>query len=230
MTHPKNLWLSFSFALVASLLGCGGSGGSGAVASQPTFAPGVAHPFFPVVPRVIHIYEGDYNGRDRREVVRTVEQSRVIEDVMCAAVLQDVFVDGELFEITTEWYAQDQVGNVWKFGEETFEVVGGVPVLQEDSWIAGEGAGERWIAFPAKLAVGDVFYGYTPTGLDEFHVRSLSAVASVRAGTFSDCLEILENPDDPEDADIILYGGGVGRLSEVNVVTGLTDLVSIRGE
>ena len=203
---------------------------AGTAQPLPNFSLRVEHPYFPVEPSVVRIYEGDHNGQDRREVVRTVEQSRVIEGVSCAAVLQDVFVDGELFEITTEWYAEDADGNVWKFGEESFEVVGGVPVLDDDSWIAGEDGGERWIAFPAKLEVGDVFYGYTPTGVDEFHVSSLTAVATVPAGTFGDCLEILENPNDPEDGDIILYGGGVGRVSEENVITGLTDLVTIRGQ
>ena len=47
------------------------------------------------------------------------------------------------------------------------------------------------------------------------------------AGAFADCLEIDENPDDPEDHDIILYAPSIGRVSESSP-SGFVHLVEIR--
>jgi len=87
----------------------------------------------------------------------------------------------------------------------------------EDSWVAGEEDGVPPMAFAADPRPGDRFFGYTPVGLDVFEVASLTSTAAVPAGFFEECLELHENPDDPDDADIILYARGVGRVSEGGV-------------
>ena len=224
-------YLSLLMFLILPLAGCGDVGGSGA--SRPSFVAEVDHLYFPLIRGTTRIYEGDDEGRILREVVQTLEETRDIEGVTCTAMYQEVFLDGELYEVTTEWYAQDSSGNVWKFGEESFEADeateahGGAFARSEDSWLAGVNDAESWLAFPAQLRVGDRFFGYEADGQDEFVVLSLTATATVPAGTFENCLKLVENPDDPHDTDIILYSRGVGRVSEKSG-SGSTGLVLVR--
>lgn len=208
MKHRLSVWLFLALPLVA----CGGTDGS-AIAS-PSFASSVDHPYLPLEPGTVRTYEGEHEGRSWHEVVRTLDETRVILGVQCTGVSEEVLIDGELTEVTTEWYAQDNEGSVWKFGEESLEMEDGHLVQTADSWIAGVNGGVQWKALPADTDVGDRFVGYRPGGQDKFEVLSLTATAVVPAGVFQNCLQIIENPEETEDTDIILYARGVGRVSE----------------
>jgi hypothetical protein len=206
--------------LVLLSAGCGT--GDGDLGLSPTtnpafYARGVSHGYFPLVPGTLWVYEGDDEGLPLREEVRILAQERVISGVPCVGVEERAWVDGELKEVTTEWYAEDRRGNVWKFGEESFEAddLGGL-VPTADSWLAGQPGTWPWLALSADPQPGDVIAGYTPVGQDDLYVQSVSETAVVPAGTFLGCLQILENPDEPDDTDIILYAPGVGRVSEQN--------------
>ena len=148
----------------------------------------------------------------------------------CTAVLQQVFIDGEPAETTTEWYAQDSAGNVWKFGEDSAEIDGGVAVPTPDSWKAGANGALPWMALPAQPRVGDVYGGTWPGGREIDSVLSVDVAAVVPFGAFGGCLVALAtNPDDPEDADRIIYAPGVGLISEQSD-NSLIELVEMRVE
>jgi hypothetical protein len=50
-------------------------------------------------------------------------------------------------------------------------------------------------------------------------VASLSDAVSTAAGLFEGCLRLLENLFDPDDADVILFAPGVGRVAEASGTT-----------
>ena len=189
------------------------------------FVARVDHRYFPIEPGRIWIYEGEYLGLPAREEVRSLPERRFILGVACTGIEELTFVDGLLSERATEWFAQDRAGNVWKFGEEAFDLTTTSPVLSPDSWMAGASGGLPWRAFAANPREGDRFSGYRPDGIDVLEVSAILASVTVPAGAFGDCLELVENPDDPADTDIILYGSRVGRLSE-RTSTGHMELVS----
>lgn len=203
----------------------GGAGGTARI-SQSSFVAGIRHEYFPLGPGWVWTYEGTDEGRLRWEQVRTLPEPARIAGVSCVAVYQEVYLDGELAEATTEWYAEDRSGNVWKFGEESYEAQDGAMVLTEDSWKVGEGAAWPWMQFPAQPSPGQVISGYAAAHEEDLHVVSVTATAITPAGVFEDCLQILENPDDPEDTDIILYAPGLGRVVESNA-DGQTYLTSV---
>lgn len=193
------------------------------------FDEAVDHGWFPLEPGVLRTYEGTDEGRFRVDLVRTLEPKRVLEGVACRAVMQEVFLDGVLYEVTTEWFAQDAQGNVWKFGEESSEREGVVWALSGDSWLAGVDGARPWLFLAAAPEKGDVYVGNAADGQDVLVVVATGVGADVPAGRFDDCLEIHENPDDPEDSDIILVGPGAGLVSEESV-GGRIDLVSVVDE
>ena len=196
----------------------------GEPAAPTVFGP-VEHRYFPVEPGTVWTYEGSRNGAHRRDVVRVLHDTRTVMGVECSALFQEMYLDGVLVERTWEWFAGDQDGNLWKFGEESFDFEDGLVVLTEDSWEAGVGGALPWMVLVADPRPGDV----TTNGDEIIQVVSVSAVALVPAGVFRECLEAVENPDDEDDKDVIIYAPGVGLVSETGTDGGL-ELVSVGNE
>ena len=213
--------------------GCGQGSGEAGVPTllspeqtrQERFVPRVFNSYFPLEAGTLAVYEGEDAGEQRRDEVFVSPEPVVIAGIACTAVEQEVTRDGVLAERTTEWFAQDLDGVVWKFGEESYELEEEIWVRQDDSWQAGIDGALASLLFVPRPSVGDVYFVFDPTGPDSYRVTSVSAVANVPAGLFQQCLEVHENPDDPEDADIILYARGVGMVSEQGT-TGKIVLVS----
>ncbi len=219
------LSLCLSPLLVLAVVGCDSSHRSGG--TQPlTFQASVEHPYLPIAPGTTWIYEGEESGLSLREEVFAQPQPAVIGGVACQAVTQRVVLDGQLVEVTTEWYAQDSRGNVWKFGQECRAPAGGQLIATEESWQAGVDGAEPWMVLSADPRPGQEYFGYSTAGQLHFAVRSVSASAMVEAGTFPNCLELVEDPEDPDDTDIILYAPGVGRVQEQST-GGSIGLVSV---
>jgi hypothetical protein len=196
--------------------------------SSRRFTSEISHIYFPLNRGVLRTYEGHRDGVSLREEVRTLDATRAILGVACTAVAQEVYLDSQLTEVTTEWYAQDSDGNVWKFGEESL-VLGadGVFVGDGDSWVAGVAEAQPWIEFPAAPRPGDRYDAVSASGVETRLVVSTTATVTVASGAYTDCLVVEESPDDPADKDIILYAPRVGRVLGVGMDE-RSELVTLR--
>lgn len=122
-------------ALVGPAASADGRGSSdtpsatGAVAGTVTGPGGVdpadftapqENPFFPLEPGTVTRYRGSADGERFREKVVVTDRTKTILGVQ-TRVLRDVVrrADGTLEEKTVDWYAPDNAGNVWYFGERT---------------------------------------------------------------------------------------------------------------
>ena len=80
-------------------------------------------------------------GPDRRRVrarrVRRDARTKVILGITCVEVHDTAALDGVLSEDTRDWFAQDDDGNVWYFGENTAIIDNGLPVDLSGSWTGG---------------------------------------------------------------------------------------------
>ena len=66
---------------------------------------------------------------------------------------------GKLIERTYDWFAQDDQGTVWYFGEETKEYENGEVVSTKGSWEAGvDGAKPGITFFVGERKAGDLFW------------------------------------------------------------------------
>lgn len=222
----KTLAILFAVVLAGCAQGGTPSGESAELPGPPaaSYVPLVDHLYFPLLPGSSWTLVGEEDGESKHEEIRVLDEPHLILGVACTAVVEEVFVDGLPTETTTQWFAQDTDGNVWRFGEESLEFTGGAPVPTEDSWRAGVAGKRAWIFFAADPQVGDIYAGNRGDGWDQHEVLSVDAPAAVPAGAFAGCLDIEEtNPDDPEDQDRILYAPGVGRVSETSA-TGTVQL------
>ena len=221
-----------AFLVLLCTSACGGTSndaGPEQSAQSAPFTETVDHPYFPLSSALLRTYVGQVEGEPLREEVRTLPERRMINGVMCTGLEQTIFIAGEHAETTTEWYAQDDAGNVWKFAEETLELDEGVFVRSEDSWAAGTDGGEAWVVYPANSLPGTSYAGYAPGGTEEYQVLSTNATAVVPAGVYSGCLEMVEGTDEPDDKDIVLYARGIGRVQETGT-DGVVELESVSRE
>jgi hypothetical protein len=98
----------------------------------------------------------------------------VILGITTRVVTDQVFVDGEVKEDTVDWYASDNFGNVWYFGEETAEYENGEVTSTEGSWEAGVDGALPGIIMLADPRVGDTYR-------QEFYAGEAEDVAKVYA-------------------------------------------------
>jgi hypothetical protein len=134
------------------------------------FTNPITNDYFPLQPGFVSVFEG---GGEHVEVTVTAE-TKVIMGVTTHVVTDQVFVDGELQEDTVDWYAGDNFGNVWYFGEETAEYENGQITTTEGSWEAGVDGALPGIIMLADPQVGDTYR-------QEFYAGQAEDVAKVYA-------------------------------------------------
>ena len=110
-------------------------------------------------------------------------ETRVVHDV--------VTEDGVPVEDTFDWYAQDDDGNVWYFGEQTTEFEDGKPAGHAGAWEAGVDGALPGVVVPAEPEVGMNYRQeyYAGEAEDEATVLSVDATASVPYGEFTGALQ-----------------------------------------
>jgi hypothetical protein len=129
---------------------------------EPTFSDPttVDNPLFPTSELHSAILLGNDEGHPLRIETVLLPDPKVIEgdgDRVETLELQFVaYMDGRIHEVALDWYAQDDSGNVWYFGEDVFNYADGVVADTEGTWIAGED-GPPGMIMPADPQVGQVF-------------------------------------------------------------------------
>jgi hypothetical protein len=157
--------------LVISLVAALGVGaiGSAAGAGSGTPDPGnfdqpVANPYFPIEPGTVFHYRGFEEGKKLHERMTVTDRTKVIQGITTTVVSDILFANGRLAEKTSDWYANDNDGNVWYFGEATATYGADGHVISTDgSWEAGVDGAVAGTIMPAGPHPTDAyrqeFYG-----------------------------------------------------------------------
>jgi hypothetical protein len=127
-----------SVAVVVSLLGPAAAQPSGGIDPSDFTSP-VPNPYFPLTAGLVLHYRGTEDGQRFREVLKVTHHTKTILGVK-TTVIRDILrrADGSLAEKTHDWYANDNTGNVWYFGEQTATYgPRGNLISREGSWQAG---------------------------------------------------------------------------------------------
>lgn len=196
------------------------------------FKDGVQNPYFPLTVGTTFVLEGESDGEDIRVEMYITDQTKEILGVTTTVVREREWEDGELIEDTFDWYANDNEGNVWYFGEDSKEYDDGELVSTAGSWEAGVDAAEPGILMKGDPQVGDVYRQeyYEGEAEDMAEVLSLDASVTVEYGSFDNCLQTKEwTPLEPGVAEHKFYASGVGILKEEAVIGGdeVLELVEI---
>ncbi len=150
--------------------------------------------------------------------------------VTCVVVTDNVFENQSLVERTTDWYAQDSVGNVWYFGENTAELQNGVVTTTAGTWEAGVDKALPGIVMEAAPKVGDKFrQEYRPSvALDQAVILRVDATVTVPASTYHHVVVTWDrNPLDPSKIEHKYYAPGVGFVHAVLQGGGHTEVTGL---
>lgn len=230
------LVLTVILALLSGMKGLTSAQGATPALDPADFSPIVTNPFFPLATVRHKQYSGQETDADTGETVQTgVEESVLSETKMVAGVEVTVveakdFQNGEVVEVTLDYYAQHRDGTVYYFGEDVDDLENGQVVGHGGSWLAGEGDNQPGVFMPPAPHAGQTFQQERAPGIAEDTTTVLVVDQSVEtmAGPFSGCLRTEDiNPLDGETENKYLCTG-VGLVRE-EYDAGFLDLVHFDG-
>jgi hypothetical protein len=211
-----------AFAILAILAACDGS------PTQPEYDPqldptdfvaAVTNPFFPLTPGTTHHYEGETAEGTETIVTEVLSGTKTILGITATIVHDRVFLDGKLIEDTSDWYAQQNNGDVWYLGEDSKEIENGEVVNTTGSWEAGVDG-----AKPGIIMWGDPAAHLNEQYRQEYSVGVAEDVATVIAldesvqvphGSFTGCIKTEDrNPLEPGAVENKIYCSGIGLTLE----------------
>jgi hypothetical protein len=126
----------------------------------------IDNPYFPLLVGTTWTYKADTVDGCEVDVVTVTNDTQVIDDVT-TRVVRDKVYEGEtcttdpsaLAEDTRDYYAQDNSGNVWYFGEDSFNCEGeGNCERSEAAWLAGVNGAKPGIIMLAAPRSGDTYF------------------------------------------------------------------------
>jgi hypothetical protein len=129
-----------------------------------------------------------------REVTRRLDKTDTIAGVAVAILEVKEYEDGQLVELTEDYFAQHSDGSVWYFGERVSDYKDGKVVGHGGQWLAGEGDHRPGMYMPANPVVGQEFMPEHVAGVAEerFKVVEVDLEVAVPAGRFTGCIKVEE--------------------------------------
>jgi hypothetical protein len=244
-TVPVGLIMAGTLVAAGTLL----SGASSTAAPRPAvvghvaqsvdpaaFTSPRANPYFPLRPGRVTVLRGSDGPEHFRERVEVTHRTKVIQGVS-TRVITDVLHrrNGTLAEKTTDWYAADNAGNVWYFGENTatYDAHGRLD-SREGTWMAGRNGAVAGTIMPANPAPTDAYRQEFARGHAEDQAWIVNNIGQVTvpAGSYRRVVRTYEwSRLEPGVVSLKLYAPGVGIVKEQDVAGGHEKFVlaSVRG-
>ena len=182
--------------------------------------------YFPLVPGTTFRYEGTKDAAALVDVMTVTGDTKPIMGVTASVVRDSAYEDGVLAEDTFDWYAQDDAGNVWYFGEDTRELdAAGNVTSTEGSWQAGDGANLPGLLMQAHPRAGSTYrQEYAPdVAIDMATVIPIHRHIEVPFGSLANVVETKEFSCLEKTIDHKFYAPGVGLIRELAVANGRED-------
>ena len=162
---PHRLWLATAAAFL-----CSGPGLARTI-SIPFSASNFSHPldidnpYFPLVAGTTLTYKAETKDGCEVDAFTVTDQTRVIDGVTTRVVHDQAF-EGDtcttdpsaLVEDTLDYHAQDDAGNVWYFGEDSFHCPLFTCPPSSGSWLAGVNGAQPGVVMLANPRSGDTYF------------------------------------------------------------------------
>jgi hypothetical protein len=201
------------------------------VIDSVNFVSTIDNPYLTLSPGRIWVYEGEKeDGEKERVEIEVTPDTKTVLGVATTVVRERCWVDDELIEDTFDWYAQDQDGNVWYFGEDSKEIEDGQVVSTDGSWEAGVNGAKPGIIMKANPQVGDAYRQEFLKGEaeDMGEVLGLNEPVSIGLGNYQNCIKIKDwNPLEPDVVEHKFYSQEVGNLVLEMKVSGKSEKVEL---
>ena len=206
----------------------------GATFSGPTV---IDHPYYGPPAGATYVYSGGEVGMPPEEEIRIerLASNKLVMEVPCIVQRDVVWVDGIILEDTEDWIAQDDLGNLWYFGEfvKNYDEEGNF-LNNDGSFEAGTDGALPGYWLPATFSVGMEYYQEYYKGIaeDQAEVVATGETVTIGLGTYSDCIITKDiNPSEPEVYELKYYAPGIGFIKEEkfedNVLVETSELTEI---
>jgi hypothetical protein len=196
------------------------------------FSATINNRFFPLEPGQKRVYEGEEKSGAETTKTRVEEtvlsETETLAGVEVRVVEVKEFEDGELSEITKDYYAQHKDDAVYYFGERVDEYSNGQVSGHGGQWLAGEGQNQPGVFMPADPKVGDQFEQERAPGIaeDTSKVIVVGETVDVPAETASDCIKTEDYSPIDKVTEFKFYCPDIGLMRE-EFTGGFLDLVSM---
>lgn len=220
------IFAAFPLLLGASLLwACGGGDAepeADATIDPAEFQAAVDNRFFPLSTLGPTVFEGQETDPDTGEVIELRVESTVLTETDTVAGVEVTVVevkdyeDGELVELTLDYYAQHSDGTVYYLGESVDNFEDGELVDHEGQWLAGEGDNLPGVFMPADPQVGDEFEQERAPGVaeDQSKVVAVDQEVTTEAGTFTGCIKTEDFDPIDDVTEFKYYCPDIGMVRE----------------
>jgi hypothetical protein len=190
---------------------------NGGAFDPDAFQTTVDNEFFPLTPGTKKTFDGDEDGTPLQVITEVETETAVIAGVTCTVLREEEYEDGELNEISRNWFAQEiATGDVYYFGEAVDSYEDGEIADHEGAWKVGDGADVPGLIFPADPQVGDTFSPETVPGVSEetAEIIEMGFNYSTPYGDFSNALRVEEHSAGEDEVEWKVYAPGVGLIAE----------------
>ena len=215
----------FALALTAGIVASGISGDN-AETFQDSFRfsardlkpRGVNDYFIRLKPGFKLLLEGEDEEETVTVLIEVMRGTQLVDGVRSAIVQETEWIDGELAEISRNFFAISKTHKgVFYFGEDVDIYEDGEIVSHEGSWRAGQNGAGPGLIMPGYPIVGSRYFQEVAPGvaLDRAEHMSVTETMETPAGTFEDCLLVAETtPLAPEELSIKAYARGIGLIQD----------------
>jgi hypothetical protein len=195
--------------------------------SAATFVAGapVNNLYFPLLDSKSRAFEGFKNADGELSLERfeltTLGAGPTILGVQTTTRRDRAFEQGLLVEETFDYYAQDNAGNVWYFGEDVTNFIYDdngnlISTNNSSAWRAGANGALPGFAMPADLTLGFNYYqefAANDAALDQGTTFATGKLVSLGIGAFGDVLQVLETSElSPDSREFKYYAPGLGLV------------------
>jgi uncharacterized membrane protein YkoI len=149
--------------------------------------------------------------------ITILRQTRMIDGVECAILEERETKNGQLEEVSRNFFATNSRNNdVYYFGEDVDVYKEGKIVNHESEWHAGEKGARCGLMMPGKPKKGQKFsQELAPkVAMDRVEVVSTDETVKTPAGTIQHCLHLRETTPLESDVSDKYYASGIGLIKD----------------
>jgi hypothetical protein len=177
--------------------------------------------YFILEPGYQLVLEGPEGEHTVTLAVTVLDETKRIGNIETRVVEERESVDGELIEISRNFFAIcRETNSVFYFGEEVDDYKDGKIISHKGEWLHGENGARAGLMMPGEPVLGAAYYQEVAPGaaMDRGMVAAVDVVLDTPAGEFENCLKIREeNPLDHE-REFKIHAPGIGIVQDEDLL------------
>jgi len=218
--HLRVLTSALPIAAAVLIVASAGRIAAGADAFARTFpvdkanlASAGANPYFTLQPG----YRLHFEAEGATLTVTVLRETKVVDGVETRVVEERETEDGQLIEISRNYFAADKTtSDVYYFGEDVDIYRDGKVVAHEGAWLSGVDGARFGMMMPGKPRVGDKFYQELAPeiAMDRCEIAAADDRIKTPAGSFKDCLRAEETSPLERGMSVKVFAPGLGMVRD----------------